>query len=161
MGRQGRRIPTHRVDALTTTTGAEMVPEVEKMIVADMVRRALPVAPVLLLVGGIFWGLDGVLSSGYGFALALGNLVLSAALLSWAARGKLSFLMAAAMGGYLLRLGLLTLAVAAVRDRSWVEMVPLGVTILVTHLGLLWWETRHLSMSLAFPALKPTASPGS
>ncbi len=157
MGGQGRWVPTHRVDALTAT-GPEVVPAVEKIIVADMVRRALPVAPVLLLVGGIFWGLDGVLSSGYGFALALANLVLSAALLSWAARRRLSFLMGAAMGGYLLRLGLLTLAVAAVRHSSWVEMVPLGVTILVTHLGLLWWETRHLSMSLAFPALKPSPS---
>ncbi|MDP9402006.1 MAG: ATP synthase subunit I [Actinomycetota bacterium] len=142
-----------------TTRAPEAVPAVEKMVVADMARRALPVAPVLLLVGGIFWGLDGLFSSAYGFALALSNLALSAALLSWAARRPLSFLMAAALGGYLLRLGLLTVAVAAVRHSSWVEMVPLGVTILVTHLGLLSWETRRLSMSLAFPALKPSPSP--
>ena len=31
----------------------------------------------------------------------------------------------------------------------------LGVTILVTQLGLLWWETRHVSLSLAYPGLKP------
>lgn len=142
-----------------TTTTPEAVPEVEKMVVADMARRALPMAPVLLLVGGIFWGLDGLFSSAYGFALAIANLALSAALLSWAARRGLSFLMATALGGYLLRLGLLTVAVQAVRNSSWVEMVPLGVTILVTHLGLLWWETRHLSMSLAFPALKPSPAP--
>lgn len=142
---------------MTTTT--EAVPEVEKMVVADMARRAIPVAPVLLLLGAVFWGLDGLFSSAYGFGLALGNLALSAALLSWAARRGLSFLMVAALGGYLLRLGLLTGAVAAVRHSSWVEMVPLGVTILVTHLGLLWWETRHLSISLAFPALKPSPAP--
>lgn len=142
---------------MTTTT--EAVPEVEKLVVADMARRALPVAPVLLIVGAIFWGLDGLFSSAYGFALALGNLALSAALLGWAARKGLSFLMVAALGGYLVRLALLTVAVAAVRHSSWVEMVPLGVTILVTHLGLLWWETRHLSISLAFPGLKPTPAP--
>lgn len=142
---------------MTATT--EAVPEVERLVVADMARRALPVAPVLLTVGAIFWGLDGLFSSAYGFALALGNLALAAALLGWAARKGLSFLMAAALGGYLLRLALLTLAVTAVRHRSWVEMVPLGVTILVTHLGLLWWETRHLSISLAFPGLKPSPTP--
>ena len=137
----------------------EAVPEVEKMVVADMARRSLPVAPVLLLVSALIWGFDGLLSSAYGFALALGNLALSAALLSWAARRRLSFLMGAAMGGYLMRLGLLTGAVALVRNSSWAEMVPLGVTILVTHLGLLWWETRHLSISLAFPGLKPSPAP--
>ena len=113
----------------------------------------------MLIVGAVFWGLDGLFSSTFGFGLALGNLALSAALLSWAARKGLSFLMAAALGGYLVRLALLTLAVTAVRHSSWVEMVPLGVTILVTHLGLLWWETRHLSISLAFPGLKPSPAP--
>jgi hypothetical protein len=47
--------------------------------------------------------------------------------------------------------------VLAVKDQSWVAMVPLGMTLIVTHLGLLIWETRHLSLSLAFPAVKPAA----
>jgi len=136
----------------------EAVLPVERIVVADMARRSLPVAPVLLLVAGIFWGFHGVVSSAYGFTLALANLALSAALLGWAARRSQTVLMAAALGGYLVRLALLTVAVAGVRHSGWVEMVPLGVTILVTHLGLLWWETRHLSISLAFPALKPSPS---
>ena len=35
---------------------------------------------------------------------------------------------------------------------------PLGLTLIVTHLGLLIWETRHVSASLAYPGLKPTAA---
>jgi hypothetical protein len=35
-------------------------------------------------------------------------------------------------------------------------MVALGVCVLVTHLGLLFWELRYVSMSLAFPGLRPT-----
>jgi len=31
----------------------------------------------------------------------------------------------------------------------------LAVSLLVTHLGLLVLETRHVSASLAFPSLKP------
>lgn len=142
-----------------TPAEAPAVPGVEREVVVDMIRRSLPVAPVLLVVAGLFWGLNGVASSAYGFGLAVANLVLSAALLGWAARRSLSLLMATALGGYLVRLALLTLAVTAVRSSAWVEMVPLGVTILVTHLGLLWWETRHLSISLAFPALKPSSTP--
>lgn len=139
----------------TATSQPEAVPAVERIVAADMIRRGLPVAPIMLLAAGLVWGLAGVASSAYGLGLALGNLALSAVLLAWAARRSPSMLMGAALGGFLLRLGLLTAAVALVRHRTWVEMVPLGVTILVTHLGLLWWETRHLSISLAFPALKP------
>ena len=42
-----------------------------------------------------------------------------------------------------------------VKDLPWVEMVPLAITLLVTHLGLLLWETRYVSLSLAYPGLKP------
>ena len=63
--------------------------------------------------------------------------------------------MGAVLGGYILRLGLLAAAVLLVRDAAWVEPVPLGLTVVVTHLGLLVWETRYVSASLAFPVLKP------
>ena len=33
---------------------------------------------------------------------------------------------------------------------------PLGATLVVSHLGLLLWETRYVSASLAFPGLKPS-----
>ena len=35
-------------------------------------------------------------------------------------------------------------------------MTALAILILVTHLGLLFWELRYVSASLAFPGLKPT-----
>ncbi len=55
-----------------------------------------------------------------------------------------------------MRLSLIFAAVWLVKDQSWVAMVPLGVTIIVTHLGLLVWELRFISASLAFPGLKPS-----
>ncbi len=137
---------------------ADHGPAVEAQVVADMVRRALPGFPVLILVAGLGWGVDGALSSAFAVALALANLVLSAVMLGRAARISLPLLMAAALGGFLLRLVLLTAAVWAVADRPWVELVPLGLTLIVTHLGMLIWETRHVSASLAYPGLKPTAS---
>jgi len=65
-------------------------------------------------------------------------------------------LMGAVMFGYVLRLGLLFLAVLLVRHASWMNTKALGLTIIVTHLGLLVWELKYVSMSLAYPGLKPT-----
>jgi hypothetical protein len=64
-------------------------------------------------------------------------------------------MMAATLFGYLIRLGLIAVAVLLVKDASWVSLVPLGLTIIVTHLGLLVWELRYVAASLAFPGLKP------
>ena len=63
--------------------------------------------------------------------------------------------MVAALGGFVVRLALLTAVVILVKDQPWVDLVALCLTLVVTHLGLLIWETRHVSASLAFPALKP------
>lgn len=130
-------------------------PQVEWQLATDMVRRGLPVAPVVVLVAGAGWGVDGALSSTYGLALAFGNLVLCAALLAWAGRRSLALLAGVSLGGYIVRLGLVTLALWAVKDQAWVEMVPLGLTLVATQVGLLWGETRHLSLTLAYPGLKP------
>ena len=130
-------------------------PSVESEIALDMVKRALPVAPVLLLVCGVVWGVPGALSAAFAIALVLVNFALSAGLLAWTARISLALMMGAALGGYLLRLILITAAVLLVKDQSWVRLWPLGLTLVVTHLGLLLWETKYVSASLAFPGLKP------
>ena len=135
-------------------------PAVEQQLATDMVRRGLPVAPVLVLVGGLIWGVDGALSVAYAVGIVLGNLLLSAAMLGWAARRGGTALMAMALGGFLFRMLLVTFAVWIVKDQAWVELVPLGVAVLVTSLGLLAWETRYVSASLAFPGLRPGVGKG-
>ena len=137
---------------------ADAGPAVEAQLAADMARRMLPVLPVLVLVSGLIWGADGAASAAFAVVLVLANLALSAALLSWAARISLTLLMAAALGGFALRLFLLTAVVWAVKGQAWVDVTALGLTLVVTHLGLLVWETRHVSASLAYPALKPARS---
>ena len=138
-------------EAMTATA-----PAPEPQLAWDMVKRGLPAAPVLLLVGFLGWGTDGALSAGYGVGLVLVNLVLSAASLAWAARISPTAIMATALGGFGARMLLVVLALAAVKDMAWVETIPLGLTVVITHLGLLIWESRHVSASLAYPALKPT-----
>lgn len=131
---------------------------VEAQVAKDIARRAMYVAPVWVAVCAAFWGTDGAVSALYGMALIVCNFLLAAGLLAWAARISLSMLMVAALGGFMLRLALIALAVWLVKDATWVSLVPLGLTIIIAHLGLLVWETRHVSASLAYPGLKPTPS---
>lgn len=130
-------------------------PPVERQLVGDMLRRGLPAVPVVVLLAAVVWGRDGALSAAYGLAVVALNLLASAAMLGWAARVSPAAVMMTALGGFLLRMGLVLLALFAVRDQPWVAFVPLGITVLVSHLGLLFWETRYVSASLAFPGLKP------
>ena len=135
------------------TDYVEGSPELE--IVTDMVRRAIPVAPLLVLGCGLVWGIDGALSSAFGIGLVLLNFVLTALLLSWAAHVSPTMLMAATLGGFLVRMALIVGAVLLAKGTSWASMAPLLLTILVTHVGLLMWETRYVSLTLAYPGLKP------
>jgi hypothetical protein len=134
------------------------VPEVEKAIAFDMLKRGLWAAPAIIVVAGLIWGTDGAASAVVAIAVVLVNLVLSALALSWAAKISAGALMAVAMGGFLVRMMLVTGVVLLVRDQPWIDLVALAVTILVTHLGLLFWELKYVSASLAFPGLKPDNS---
>jgi hypothetical protein len=139
---------------------ATVVPDVERELVSDMLRRGLPFVPAVLVLAGLIAGWSGVASAGYGMAIVAVNLVLSAISLAWAARTSPAALMAAALGGFLVRMGLVTVAILLVKDASWVSLVTLGVTVLLSQLGLLFWETRYVSASLAFPGLKPVPGKG-
>lgn len=141
-------------------TALASTPAVERQIAFDMTRRGLLVAPLLVGVGAAVWGWHGAASAAFGLGLALANLLAAAAIMSWAARISIVAVAAAALGGYLLRLALLTVAVFAVRHQAWVSWIPLSFTLVITYLGLLIWETRYVSASLAFPALKPRAQKG-
>jgi hypothetical protein len=137
---------------LTQLGGAEP----ERQIARDIARRALWLAPLLVLACGAVWGLPGVAGALYGMAIVVANFVISAALITTTARISLGLMMGAVLFGYLIRLGLIFVAVLLVVDASWLDLTALGVTIIITHLGLLFWELRFVSASLAFPGLKPS-----
>jgi hypothetical protein len=67
--------------------------------------------------------------------------------------------MATALGGFLARMMLVTLVVVAVRHQPWIDLPALAITILATHLGLLFWELRYVGATLAFPGVKPGTKP--
>lgn len=132
-------------------------PEVERELAFDMLKRGVWFAPAILVLATMVWGTQGASSAAVAIALVVVNLLLAALALSWAAKVSLTAIMAVSLGGFAVRMGLVTAVLFAVRDATWIHMTALGITVLVTHLGLLFWELRYVSASLAFPGLKPTA----
>ena len=134
-------------------------PAPERDIARDIVlKRALPILPIVLIAAALPWGLTGAISAGYALVLVCLNFLLAAALMAWSAKISLTLMMGVVLGGYILRLGLLVLAVVPFRHADWMQIVPVAITLGVTHVGLLLWELRHVAGSLAYPGLKPTTN---
>ena len=89
----------------------------------------------------------------------MANFVFSAYLLAVTGRINAALMAGAALFGFLLRLALIFGAVMLVRDAPWVELVPLGLTLIVAHLVLLFWEMRYVSGIARVPWPQAPAEP--
>jgi len=127
----------------------------ENELALDMAKRAVPLALVPIGVCAAVWGFAGAASAAFAVVLVVVNLLAASWTLSTAAKIGEVAIMGASLFGYIIRLAFIFAAVWAVKDAGWVEPVALGVTLVVTHLGLLIWELRYVSASLAHPGLRP------
>jgi hypothetical protein len=131
------------------------VEPVERSIALDLSRRALYAAPAVVLVAGLARGVGGAASAGLGVALAVANFLATATGLAWGARRSSAVLAAVAMVGFVVRMAVL-FGVMLLADAlfEWVDVVVLGLTLFAAHLGLLFWELRSVSLTLAAPGLR-------
>ena len=130
-------------------------PSVEREIARDLVRRGLLAAPFLVLVALLARGGSGATGAAVAVTIVVTNLAVAAAAQGWAATRSAAMLGGVVLGGYVARLAVVTCAILLLRHASWLDFPSFGVTLAVTHLGLLAWEARSVSMTLAFPGLKP------
>ena len=130
-------------------------PEVEREIATDLVKRAAMISPVVVLVAGLISGWDGALSAAIALAIVSGQLPHRGGSMSWAAKISPAAVGGVAAGGYVVRLGLILVALVLLRHVEWISMPWLGFTLVGAHLGLLFWETRFVSLQLAAPGLRP------
>lgn len=127
----------------------------EGAVAHDLARRVALVAPALVLLAGIVRGWDGAISAAIALGLVALNFLVSARLIAWGAGKSLVAVQVAVLGGFVVRLGALLLIVIGLGRLSFVDVPVLVVTLAVTHIGLLVWESRYVSLSLASPGLKP------
>jgi hypothetical protein len=113
---------------------------IEAIIGKNIAKRAVFVAPILMVVFGLFRGWEGAIAAAIGVAIVAGNFVLAGFIMSTAARLSLSLYHAAALFGFIIRLGLITvsmLLIAAVTD---IDRLAMGISVVVSYLVLLSWE---------------------
>jgi hypothetical protein len=127
----------------------------EGRIARHIARHAALVAPAVILAAGVLRGVDGAISAAIGLVLVAANFVAAAAILSWAATRGVGAIYGAIFGGFVLRLAVLTAVVFALEPVPFIDIPVLVLTIAVTHVALLFWETRYVSLTLAAPGLKP------
>ena len=133
----------------------EAQPEVERDIALDLVKHGLLIAPVVILVAGLVSGWDGTVSAAIALAIVCLNFTLAALSVGWAAKISPVMVGGVALGGYVVRLGLILVALVLLRHVSWIVLPWLGFTLVGAHLVLLFWEMRYVSLSLAAPGLRP------
>ncbi|MDP9405942.1 MAG: hypothetical protein M3O86_04960, partial [Actinomycetota bacterium] len=87
----------------------------------------------------------GALGAGVGAAVVAGMFLLSGAPLSWAARIGPEALMAAALGGYLVRLMLYAVLIVVLRPVEAIHGPSLALSAAVLLVAALGWEVRLVS----------------
>ncbi len=128
-------------DATTTHGPAPDARPVEAIIGKNIAKRVVWIGPPLVLVFGLVSGWLGALSAFIGVVIVAVNFVVGGYLLTAAARVSLSLYHAAALFGFFIRLGLITLTMVLIVSVFEIDRVAMGVSAVVSYLGLLTLET--------------------
>ncbi len=136
-------------------TAAPTVPPVEREIGFDLIRRGLIVAPLIVAVCAAVRGWQGVTSGAIAVAIVAVNFAIAALVMTRAGNGGPTAVAVGACVGYLIRLGVVLAALVVLRHQPWIDLPMFGFVLVGTHLGLLFWEMKYLSITLGAPALRP------
>ena len=115
--------------------------DVEMRLARNIVARVVYLAPVLVALFWVTRGWDGAWSAAVGVVVVVGNFLLAGAILSISARISLAAYHAAALIGFFLRLGLLTLTMLLIANYAPIDRLSFGITAVVTYLVLIAVET--------------------
>jgi ATP synthase protein I len=115
----------------------------------EAIRRVLPLAPVALVVAFVFGQVLGGSGAAWSAAIAIVivtiNFVANALSVAWAAHISPTILYAVAMGGFVMRLIVFTIALVLLNTVSWFSPVAFALTLVPATIGLLVVEARALS----------------
>jgi len=120
---------------------------IEATIALEMIRRAIVVGPVIVAAAWFLRDGLGAASAAIGVAVVAVNFWLSGVILSRAAARSLRAYHAAALLGFFVRLGLITLSMFSVAAVFEVDRPALGIAAVVAYLTLLTWEAWALTRS--------------
>ena len=119
--------------------------DVEMKLARHTVARAIYVAPLLIALFWLTRGWDAAWSAAVGVVVVLANFLLAGAMLSISARISLSAYHAAALIGFFLRLGLLTVTMLLIASYAPIDRLAFGITAVVTYLVLIAAEAMAVA----------------
>jgi hypothetical protein len=118
---------------------------VEAIVARQTVRRAVIVGPVIVAAAWALRGSDGAVAAGLGVAIVVGNFLFAGAILSRAATVSLRVYHAAALLGFIVRLGLITATMFLIASVVEVDRPTMGISAVVAYLTLLTSEAWALT----------------
>lgn len=113
---------------------------IEAIIGRNIAKRGIFVAPILALVFGLLEGWQGAVAALVGVGIVLANFVLGGYIMSKAARVSMTMYNAAALFGFILRLGLITVTMLIIANVTNLDRMAMGISVVVSYLVLLSWE---------------------
>ncbi len=128
----------------TPVPGARTTP-VEAIMARRTVRRAIWVAPVVVVLFGVVRGLEGAIAAAVGVGVVVANFLLAGAILSGAARISLAAYHAAALFGFFLRLGLIMGTMLLIVRFVELDRLSFGLATVASYMVLLILESVALS----------------
>src|SRR4029077_13039112 len=128
----------------------------ERDIARDLARRAVIAAPFAVAFGALVQGWAGAVGVALGLAVVVFNYLVAGVAQSWAAsKDSPGFFGATALVSLIFRFVVVIVALSLLRDRPFIDYATFGITLVVSHVGLLAWEAKSVHLTLAFPGLKP------
>ena len=115
----------------------------------ELVRRVLPFVPLVAAVavglGYAVGGADAAWSAAIGIAIVTANFLMFALSIAWAATISPTMIAIVALGGYLVRLIVFTVALVILTKLSWFSPVAFALTLVPATIALLVYEAKALS----------------
>jgi ATP synthase protein I len=115
----------------------------------ELVRRVLPFVPLVavaaFLIGYAIGGSGVAWSAVIGVVIVTANFLTFALSIAWAATISPTMLAIVALGGYLVRLIVFTLALVLLTKLSWFSPVAFALTLVPATIALLVYEAKILS----------------
>ena len=125
-----------------------------------MVRRVapygIPAIFLALLVGGLAAGWNVGWSAAVGVAIVVVNFVVNGLSLARAARVSLTALSAVAMGGFVVRLGIIVALMFLLNQFSWFSPLAFGLAVVPATILLLGFEMKLMAGGLGRELVLPT-----
>lgn len=114
---------------------------IEALLAVETVKRAIVVGPPLVLLFAVLRGWSGAVASLLGVLTVVGYFLFTGWLLSAAARISLAVYQGAALIGFFVRLGLITVTLLGLANLFEIDRPALGISVVAAYAILLGWES--------------------